>query len=178
MAPIVRSLPSSIAASIGRSLTRHSYLEWLMAKCLHTLLEISIKQGRIAFRLPRPHAFAGMVKDLLSFHHIHITFDFAKLTRTLDAADRARNILAHSVLLKHEGKVKIQIVAGSWDFPQDVEPVKRSIHPETPVVDRTFLSEKRKAVENGIKMVSYLERYLRAAMNTLHDIRRKGGAPD
>jgi len=41
-------LPQGMAASIGRIIARHSYMQWRQAKSLYTLLGISIKQGRAA----------------------------------------------------------------------------------------------------------------------------------
>ena len=74
MLPIAKTLKASVAASIGRTITRHTYLEWLLAKIIHTLLEISVKQGRIAVKLPRPHLYIGVVKDLLSFDNLTVDY--------------------------------------------------------------------------------------------------------
>ena len=172
MSPIAKGVKTSIAASIGRTITRYSYLEWVMGNCLHTLLEISIKQRRVAVRIPPTRLFVGMVQDLLAFHRGKASFDFVSLQKKLEAADKARNVLAHSVLINANGKIHIQIVSGSWELPQDVERVTRALMPETPVVDAKFLKEKRRAVEDGIRAIRKLEAFLGGAMHTLHEMRR------
>lgn len=170
--PVAHPLKSSIAASIGRTVTRHSYLEWVQAKIIHKLMEISIKQGRLAVRVPPPGKYGDLVQNLLEFQKITIDFSFNQLGRKLERADRARNALAHSVYIKDGDKTYIQLVTGAWEFPQDVLPVKRALVPETPLVNRAFLDKQRKAVEAALKAVLELQRIVQDALHALHEKRR------
>jgi hypothetical protein len=167
--PVPKSVPQSIAASIGRTLTRHSYLEFLQLRCLYILLEISIKQARLAVKVPRPHSYVALVESLFEFHRIQIDFPFSKLRGALDKADIARNILAHSVISKDGNKFRIQIVRGSWELPEEYESVNRVLLPETPILNRAFLSKQRNDVEDAIKFTLILVRNVHDAMSALHN---------
>ena len=54
LVPVAEGLPSQIAAHIGVTLARHAYLDWVLGQVMYSLMEISIKQGRVIMKLPRP----------------------------------------------------------------------------------------------------------------------------
>ena len=173
VSPIVRSLPPSVAASIGRTLVRHTYLESLLLKTINNLLEISIKQGRLAVKLPPVKAYPKLIESLLQFHGLYgNAIKFKKIGLVLDVADRARNILAHSIILKEKGRLHIQIVRGSWELDQEAFSVNRALQPETPLLDRAFLTARRAEVERGITAARGLLNLTVATMQALHEKRR------
>lgn len=179
MAPIAKSLKGSIAASIGRTIVRHSFLEWLQARIIHRLLEISVKQGRLAVKVPRPQAYPDLINHLLQFQGVTIDYPFNRLGNKLDRAERARNALAHSIFIKEGNNLKIQLVTGSWeDFPQDVIPVKRALTPQSVLVDRTYLNKQRRLVEDAIKEIINLQKTVFHVLDTLHKKRRTESAWD
>jgi hypothetical protein len=175
VSPLATKLRQSAAASIGRTIARHSYMQWRQAKILYTLLGISIKQGRAAdIRVPGPSAYIRIVKDLLLFHRAQLQgFKFGALKGAVEDADRARNILAHSVFLrdKQTGQLKIQIVRGSWELEHDVVTLSRALQPEGRLVDRAFLNEQRAAVETGILGVEALRVLIEETMRRLNALR-------
>ena len=61
------ALPAGIAASIGRMIARHSYLEWMLASVLYALLSIAVKQGRLAVRIPPPRLYITTVAGVQVF---------------------------------------------------------------------------------------------------------------
>jgi hypothetical protein len=175
MQPVVTTLPQGKAASIGRTLTRFAYLEWRMAKTIYTLLGISIKQGRAAVRLPQLRATLGIAQDLLTFLRVRVNFDFKRLGKLLDEAERARNVLAHSLFVRDGKNIYVQVVRGSWDFGQHVESASRTLNPEMKVVDRAFLSVQRQHVEVAIKAADLLGRVIAAILTELNE--RRGNTP-
>ena len=174
VAPAAQGLPSNVAASIGRTIVRHTFLDQLLAKIIYALLGISIKQGRVIVKLPPPGQYASAVEDLLQFHKVYSRFNFSAFSNKLLAANSARNLLAHSLFIKdvETCQLKIQIVRGSWEFEQDIVSVSRALHPETKVVDRAFLSSKRAAVEEAIKAARELYVQITAALRVLNEKRR------
>lgn len=172
--PQAYPLKPSIATSIGRTVARHAYLDSVLASILYSLLSISVKQGRVAIRMPPARSYAQTIEKLFRYLKIDTIYNFNSLGRKLDAADRARNILAHSLYLddKDSGKVRIQIVVGSWELGENVESEPRAITPETPIVDRAFLSKKRAAVEAAIKRAQKLQLVTGYALATLNKKRR------
>ena len=174
VSPLAHGLPSNIAASIGRTLVRHTYMESLQRAAVNLLLEISIKQGRVAVRLPQAKAYPKLIQTLLQFHgHYSNVIKFKNLALALDAADNARNILAHSLIMKDPkiGKYRIQIVRGSWELDQDVFSVSRALQPETPILDRAFLKARRAEVEAGIKLAKQLLKLVAVTMRALNEKR-------
>lgn len=174
-APVAMQLRQSAAASIGRTIARHSYMQWRQAAILYALLGISIKQGRAAeIRVPSPSRYVGMVRDLLMFHRAALQgFAYGALRTALEHADTARNILAHSIFLldKETGQLRIQIVRGAWELEHDVLTVSRALQPEGRTVNAAFLLEQRKAVENGLAGVETLAALIGETMRDLNAMR-------
>lgn len=172
MVPLAEKLRQSMAASIGRTIARHSYMDWILASVLHEALGISIKQGRLAVRAPPPNNYVRLLTDLMAFHRVKINIQGSFVT-AFTKADAARNDLAHSLYMRGgDGKIYIQLVRGSWDLEPDVVNEKRAVTPESRLVDRAFLTEKRKDVEVGIKAAKLLDAQIRALLQALNGARR------
>ena len=172
--PISQSLPGSIAESIGRTIARHSYLEWVMGQVLYSLLEISIKQGRKIMQRPAPRQYVAAVEGLLAFHKLETRFDFAALDRRIQAADRARDALAHSVYMHDVNgpSGRVHLVRGSWALAHADDTVSKDRWPDAPVIDRALLQAMRDDVEAAVKRAEKLRDATDKLLRKLHDARR------
>lgn len=176
--PIAQSLPSGVAASIGRTIVRYTYLESILAGCIHKLLEISIKQGRVAVKLPLAHGYQKLFQTLLQYHGVYsqtLNTELTKFGKILLAAETARNIFAHSLIIKHKdtGRLHIQVVRGDWDLQdQQAFSVNRALQPETQILDRTYLRKRRAEVEAAIKAAQHLATVVAQIMRALNEKRR------
>ena len=172
--PISQPLPALVAESIGRTIARHSYLEWVLGQVLYSLLEISIKQGRKVVRRPDPTQYVAAVQGLYAFHKLDSNFQFNELCKRVEAADRARDALAHSVYMQDVNTrgAKVHLVRGSWANGGDPEVVSRDAWPETPVLNRTFLNQMRDIVEAAVKQAEALRAETDDLLRKLHEARR------
>ena len=172
--PISQPLPAMVAESIGRTIARHSYLEWVLGQVLYSLLEISIKQGRKVVRRPDPQQYIAAVQGLYAFHKLESKFDFKDLCKHVEAADHARDALAHSVYMEDVGTraTKVHLVRGSWANGTDPDVVSHDGWPETPVLDRTFLNQMRDIVEAAVKRAEALRADTDDMLRKLHEARR------
>ena len=172
--PLESTLPAHIAEAVGRIVTRHSYLEWVMGQVLYSLLEISIKQGRKVVRRPEPRQYVAAVQGLYAFHGLQTGFDFVSLGARIEAADRARDAVAHSVYMRdvNEGGDRVHLVRGSWALDTPDDSVSRDIWPEAPVVDRALLTQMRQEVEAAVKAAQALQDETNRLLRELHEARR------
>lgn len=172
--PLASPLPASIAEAIGRIVSRHSYLEWVMGQVLYSLLEISIKQGRKVVRRPTPEQYVASVQGLFAFHGLQTRYNFAALGRRIEAADRARDMLAHSVYMRDVNARgnRVHLVRGSWALDVPDDSVSRDVWPEAPVVDRPFLQRLRHEVEDAVAAAEALQRETDRRLRRLHEARR------
>ena len=172
--PLQDLLPAPIAESIGRTIARHSYLEWVLGQVLYNLLEISIKQGRKVVQRPRPAAYVNAVQGLYAFHKLDSAFDFAGLQKQLDRADRARDELAGSVYMRDANSraLKVHLVRGSWAQEGDGDIVSRDGWPETPLLDRETLARYRKDVDDAVARAEKLQAHTDKLLRELHERRR------
>lgn len=172
--PITQSLPDDIARSVGRTVARHSYLEWLLGQVLYSLLEISIKQGRAVVRRPDPHQYSAAIQGLFAFHKIETAFKFDKLARELDRADAARDSLTQSVFMRDTDRKDsaVFMVRGSWSRGLDLEAVSRDAWPETPVVNAALLAGLRDDVEKAVRRAETLRDTTDKLLRRLHERRR------
>lgn len=172
--PISQPLPATIAQAIGHTIARHSYLEWVLGQVLYSLLEISIKQGRKVIQRPDPRQYVAAVQGLYAFHKLESKFNFNELCRRVEAADRARDALAHSVYMQDvnvRGN-RVHLVRGSWANGSDAETVSRDAWPETPVIDRGLLGRLRDEVEGAVKRAEALRDETDDLLRKLHEARR------
>ena len=172
--PISHSLPAGIAEAIGRTIARHSYLEWVMGQVLYSLLEISIKQGRKIMQRPEPRQYVAAVEGLLAFHKLETSFNFAELDRRIVAADRARDALAHSVYMHDVNgpAERVHLVRGSWALSHADDTVSKDRWPDAPVIDRALLQSLRDDVEAAVKRAEKLRDTTDKLLRKLHDARR------
>ena len=172
--PISQPLPAGIAESIGRTIARHSYLEWVLGQVLYSLLEISIKQGRKIVQRPEPRQYVAAVEGLLAFHKLETKFKFAELDRRIAAADRARDALAHSVYMQDvNGPAgRVHLVRGSWALSHADDTVSKDRWPDAPAIDRALLQSMRDDVEAAVKRAEKLRDETDRLLRKLHDERR------
>jgi hypothetical protein len=173
--PISQPLPSHIAESIGRTIARHSYMEWVLGQVLYSLLEISIKQGRKIVQRPQPRHYVAAVQGLFAFQKLDTGFDFPELCRRIETADRARDALAHSVYMRDVNARgdRVHLVRGSWAHEGDDEIVSRDQWPQAPVLDRALLARLRKDVEDAVSRAEKLQQLTDKLLRQLHERRRK-----
>lgn len=171
--PITEAIPSRVATAIGRTIARHSYLEWVLGQVLYSLLEISIKQGRKIVQRPEPRQYVAAVQGLFAFHKLETNFNFVELCRRIESADRARNALAHSVYMRdlNARGDQVHLVRGSWAVGHD-ESVSRDVWPDAPVLDHALLARLRKDVEDAISRAERLRQHTDRLLRKLHDMRR------
>ncbi|HUL96625.1 MAG TPA: hypothetical protein VLT89_11465 [Usitatibacter sp.] len=174
-------LPSKkMAAQIGHIIARHSYLEWVQSNLVHAIMQISIKQGRVAVKLSRPKQYPNDIAALLSFHHIYVpdsVFPLNNYGRKLDRAERARNMFAHCIFVRdpENRKVRIQLVRGTRDDITDPEayPVFRAVNPECPYLTDHLVTENRQFVEEAIAATFELGAIVDNALQASNDKRRQ-----
>jgi hypothetical protein len=170
LVPLTQPLPASIAASIGTMLARLAYLDWVLGQVMYSLMEISIKQGRVILKLPRPRQYLAAVQDLFDFHRIGADFDFERLAKRLEVAERVRALLTRSTYMREMGsrEPRIQLARALWDPGPGGE-----TQPETQRVDRAFLAARRKEVEAAIASAEKLRSLIDRELRALHERRRK-----
>jgi hypothetical protein len=172
--PVTQPLPEAIASSIGRMIARHSYMEWLLGQVMYSLLEISIKQGRAVVQRPQPRQYAASIQGLCAFQKIDCKFDFEDLTKRVEAADRVRDALVHSVYMRDVNVRgdRIHLVHGSWARPAEMDVIRTGEWPDTPVLDRAYLAAIRKVIEDAVKRAEALLVTIDTLLRQLHELRR------
>lgn len=172
---IAAGLPASVAASVGRSIVRHSTVVWQQTLILCRLLELDKKRGRIILKVGRPSTFVGTIKDLLAASELVYSFKAQPLLKTLEEADDARNILAHSMFVEWEGKLHVQVVRGTWEnAPPELQKVKRNVFPEAIPINRALLTGYRNKIEKAYKETRKLLGEITAAQKVQHAARQQG----
>lgn len=169
LVPLATGLPAAIAASIGVTLARHAYLDWVLGQVMYSLMEISIKQGRVIMKLPRPSHYIAAVKDLFGFHGLDTGFDFEDLARRLETSERTRNLLTRSVYMRDSSSkaVAIHLARSPWDPGPGGE-----TQPESQKVDRKFLAGRRKDVDDAIRAAEKLQAVANRQLRKMHELRR------
>jgi len=169
LVPLTQPLPASVAASIGTTLARHAYLDWVLGQVMYSLMEISIKQGRVILKLPRPRQYIAAVRDLYEFHGLDGAYPFEPLARRLETAERVRALLTRSAYMRDTGSrtLRIQLARALWDPGPGGE-----TQPESQVLDRRFLAARRKEVEDAIRSAERLRAATDKGLRALHAQRR------
>lgn len=170
LVPLTQPLPNAIAASIGATLVRHAYLDWVLGQVMYSLMEISIRQGRVILKMPRPRQYIAAMDDLFRFHGLDMDYDFEQLARRLEAAERSRAVLMRSTYMRDTASrtLRIQVARALWDPGPGGE-----AQPEAQVVDRRFLAARRKDVEQAIRGAERLRALTDKLLRALHEMRRK-----
>lgn len=166
--PVTKPLPAGIAAAIGQIIAREAYIEWVLGQVMYSLMEISIKQGRVILKYPRPGQYIAAIRDLYDFHGIESAVSLEDLSRKLDVADRTRNVLTRAVYMRVPGKKNEILIARS---PWDPGPGGES-QPETQVVDDDFLEHCRKNMEMAVAAAEKFQATTNDLLRRLHERRR------
>jgi hypothetical protein len=169
LVPLAAGLPAVIAANIGGTLARHTYLDWVLGQVMYNLMEISMKQGRVIMKLPRPSHYIAAVKDLFNFHGLETAFDFEDLARRLETSERTRNLLTRSVYMRDSSskQVAIHLARSPWDPGPGGE-----TQPESQPVDRKFLARRRKEVDDAVRSAEKLQAETNKLLRKMHELRR------
>jgi hypothetical protein len=166
--PVTRALPAAVAGAIGQIVARQAYLEWVLGQVMYDLMEISIKQGRVILKFPRPGQFIAAVRDLYDFHALTPGMSLEDLSRKLDVADRTRTVLTRSIYMRSRGKTNEIVIARS---PWDAGPGSEA-QPEIQVVDDDFLARCKKNVESAVEAAEKLQATTDELLRKLHERRR------
>ena len=166
--PITKPLPASVAGAIGQVVAREAYIEWVLGQVMYDLMEISIKQGRVILKYPRPGQYIAAIRDLYDFHGITPALSLEDLSRKLDVADRTRNVLTRSVYMRSRGKgAQVVITRSPWDPGPGGES-----QPEAQLVDEDFLARCRDSIEAAVEAAESLQKSTDDLLHKLHDRRR------
>jgi hypothetical protein len=163
--PLAGALPADIAASVGASIARHAYLDWVLGQVMYSLMEISIKQGRVIMKLPRPRVYIAAVRELFEFHGLKTKFDFDELAQKLEAADRTRRELTRSVYM-HDPDSKesaVHLARSHWDPGPGGD-----VQQELQSVDRKFLARKRREVDEAVACAEALQQVTNKLLRKMH----------
>jgi hypothetical protein len=170
--PLTQPLPDDIAAAVGSLVQRHAYLDWLLGQVMYSLMEISIKQGRVIMKLPRPRVYVTALKELFEFHGLAPKYDFDDLVAKLEAADCAARELSRSVYMvdTDSAPLSVHLVRSPWDPGPGGD-----LQPEFQRLDARFLSGKRKEVEDAVKAAEKLRALTDKLLRESHHERSKPG---
>src|SRR3954469_23533986 len=113
--PLSKPLGTEAASAVGALIARHTYLDWVLGQVMYNLMEISIKQGRVIMKLPRPRVYIAAVRELLEFHQLRMKFDFEALARKLEAAESARREITRSIYMTDSDSGEIHLARSPWD---------------------------------------------------------------
>jgi hypothetical protein len=173
--PLDSGLPEDYASAIGVTVARHAYLDWTLGQVMYDLLEISIKQGRVIMKLPRPRVFIAAVTELFEFHGLQTKYDFEGLASKLEAADCAVRELTRSTYMRDTGskKLAIHLVRSPWDPGPGGD-----IQPEAQLLDAKFLAQKRKEVDEAVAAAEKLRAITDKLLRDSHVRRTKPGTFD
>ena len=170
--PLTDDLPDALAASIGTTIARHAYLDWVLGQVMYDLMEISIKQGRVIMKMPRPRVFIAAVKELFEFHSLDAKFDFDDLAEKLELADCVIREITRSVYMRDTGsrKVRIELVRSPWDPGPGGDQ-----QPEAQPLDEKFLAKRRKEVDDAVKAAEKLHALTDRLLRESHAKRARPG---
>jgi hypothetical protein len=170
--PLAVDPPAEVAASIGTTVARHAYLDWVLGQVMYDLMEISIKQGRVIMKLPRPRVYIAAVKELFEFHGLQVKFDFEDLASKLELADCACRELTRSVYMRdtNSDALSVQLVRSPWDPGPGGD-----LQPEAQVIDAKFLAGKRKEVDDAVKAAERLRALTDKQLRVAHEKRSRPG---
>jgi hypothetical protein len=166
--PLTKALPVEIAAAVGTIVQRHAYLDWLLGQVMYDLMEISIKQGRVIMKLPRPRVYATAVRELFEFHGLEPRYDFDAFVHALELADCAAREVTRSIYM-HDGK-QVFVARSPWDPGPGGE-----VQPESQRVDARFLAAKKKEVEDAVKAAEKLRALTDKMLRESHRKRARPG---
>lgn len=171
LVPIATPLPAGVAAAIGNAIARHSYLDWVLGQVLYSLMEISVKTGRVVVRPPRPAEYVRAVRDLFAFLKLETRYDFDALARRLERADAARHVLARCVYMRDMDSERDEVRIGQGPWASSHEAAK-AIAIEGAKVDAGFLAKRRREIEEAVTRAERLREITDKLLRELHERRR------
>jgi hypothetical protein len=142
--PLMKALPEEAANAVGALVARHTYLDWVLGQVMYNLMEISIKQGRVIMKLPRPRVYIAAVRELLEFHELRMKFDFDALARKLEAAESARREITRSIYMTDSDSGEIHLARSPWDPGPGGD-----TQPESQALDARYLARKRRDIDDA-----------------------------
>jgi len=169
--PVRSALPPDVAAAVGDIAARHSYLDWVLGQVMYDLMEISVKQGRVIMKLPRPRVYVTAVRELFEFHGIEGRYDFDGLATRLEAAHLACREVTRSVYMRDTAEPGVvHLVRSPWDPGPGGEQ-----QPEAQRVDAKYLATRRKQVEDAVKAAEKLHELTDRLLRDSHAKRNRPG---
>jgi hypothetical protein len=165
-------LPTIVAATVGRIISRWSLQEAMLRSILASAASVPIKLGRVAALEPRVDTFGNVIGDLLRLQGIEVKTNLNALTSRLRKAKARRDLLAHSVWVRHaeSRQLGVQETRGTWgaESPaRNASQVAKKIMPRFHPIDREYLRQTRRMIEEGIRASYQLNREIVTAQKLL-----------
>jgi hypothetical protein len=170
--PLARPLPAEAASAVGALVARHTYLDWVLGQVMYNLMEISMKQGRVIMKLPRPRVYIAAVKELLEFHKLPVRVNFESLAGKLEAAERARREVTRSIYMVDRDTGGIHLSRSPWDPGPGGD-----TQPESQALDSRYLAARKKEIEEAVAAAEKLRALTDRLLRNLHAKRKTGVRP-
>lgn len=160
-------LPNSLAASLGRMIARHAYLEFVLASSLHRIIGVDYAVGRVAVVNPRGGDILDRMQELAEIYGLAVhPFPWKEFRKTLTDLKTWRDIYAHSpwVYNKQARRYWLYITTGSRVEKPGGPSLKRKIYPEGKPIAVSDLTAFRKEIEKAIRQAHVLDRFFRLSL--------------
>lgn len=149
--PLAQPLDAELALAVGTLVAHCTYLDWVLGQVMYNLMEISMKQGRVIMKLPRPRVYIAAVKELLEFHKLDARFDFDSLAKKLEDADCARREITRSIYMIDIGTGAIHLSRSPWDPGPGGD-----MQPESQALDARYVATRSKDIEHAVSAAEKL----------------------
>jgi hypothetical protein len=175
VSPTVRELPLTLNLSpslyehIGRIVSAHAQIEWVLNRIVYSLLKIEPVHGRIAVREPRTTDRLDMITDLMKLMGIGVPTDVIGLRTLLEGCYKERDCLAHGIWV-HDKTLNInflRIISGNWQPPGTNQKSKRRIDLEATKYDVTDAKAVLETTLGTLQALNVLKMEVEAAIATL-----------
>jgi hypothetical protein len=152
-------------ALMGELAFRWSRVETDLVLAAKRMLDLNMKEARIALRNPRPQEILEMIEEVGIIHNERVgePDDLGDLYSKLEALERNRNLLIHAVWLFREGKHYIQNVGGKKKPPDGritiqirQASVKRKIFPGAIEIDEQWFKDRIAEAKDCLSRVGRL----------------------
>lgn len=160
-------LPTPLAASLGRMIARHSYLELTLATALYRLAGVSHKVGRVAIANPRGSDILNRMLELAEIFELKLhPFPWNQYKSTLDDLKKRRDIFAHSawVYNRQVRRYFLYVTSGKSQPKEGAPGRSRKIHPEGVPASIADLRTLRKEIEKAIGEAETLDRFVQLSL--------------
>lgn len=165
--PVVKGLPSAIAASVGRIVSRWAYQEWLLYSLSYDALGINPKQGRVAVRQPPIGQLMPMIEDLLLLRGV--TANLKQLAKDIQSVKERRDELVHAVWVRPPEGLAIQDTRGTWKkfHKRQSYRITKKMQPGFKLITPDYLKTLRADLEETIHQTEHLRAGLNAVLTSL-----------